>query len=153
MTEGQGNCFPIAIVQQCRRPDVIVNLSSKIQQIIKQDKAHSLLRTEVVKFMTTSQNLKIGSFKEEYEQNVADAVGETWEQYWLKMVTDRTEVDHMFVQGTAWFLEVDILIVDTSCTMVNPYIHISGNIENENQSCKELIYLGSKSDIHYQSLL
>ena len=61
---------------------------------------------------------------------MAVAVGETWEQYWLRMVTDKTEVDHMFIQGTAWLLEVDLLIIDTSFTMDNPYIHISGNIEN-----------------------
>ena len=46
-----------------------------------------------------------------------------------------------------------MLIVDTSCTLENPYIHISGNIDNENIGCKQLIYLGSKSNCHYQSLL
>ena len=59
----------------------------------------------------------------------------------------------MFIQATAWFIEMDMLIVDTSCTEENPYIHISGNLENQNHSCKERLYLRSKSNSHYQSLL
>ena len=58
----------------------------------------------------------------------------------------------MFIQATAWLIQCDMLIVDTSCTLENPSIHISGNIEDENLGCKELIYLGSKSNCHYQSL-
>ena len=26
LTEGQGNCFPIAVTQQCRRPEVMASL-------------------------------------------------------------------------------------------------------------------------------
>ena len=43
LTEGQGNCFPIAIVQQCRRPEVMKTLPASIQQIVVQENGHSLL--------------------------------------------------------------------------------------------------------------
>ena len=80
-------------------------------------------------------------------------MGETWEEYWIRMARDRTWVDHPFIQATAWFIGCDILIADTSCTEEAPYMHISGNIDNENRGSKELIYLGSKINCHYKSLL
>jgi hypothetical protein len=153
LTEGQGNCFPIAIIQQCRRHQVLSSLPSNIQQMVKHENGHSLLRIAVSNFATMSQHPRVQSFKFQYIQNVAPAMGETWEEYWKRMAHDRIWVDYLFIQATAWFIRCDILIADTSCREENPYIHISGNIDHENQGCKELIYLGSKSNCHYQSLL
>ncbi len=31
LTEGKGDCFPIAVIQQCRRPEVMSSLPSQIQ--------------------------------------------------------------------------------------------------------------------------
>ena len=73
LTEGQGNCFPIAVVQQCRRPDILKTLTPNIQQIVKDENGHSQLRVEVVKFISSSEHPKIRSFKEEYVNNVAKA--------------------------------------------------------------------------------
>ena len=153
LTEGQGNCFPIAVIQQCRRPEVMASLSSKMQQIVIQENGQSALRVEVVRYVKESHHPRIQAFKLQYTKNVASALGETWEEYWERMEEDRTWVDHKFIQATAWLIECDMLIMDTTCTVENPYIHISGNIENEYIGCKELLYLGSKSNCHYQSLL
>ena len=153
LTEGQGNCFPIAVVQQCRRPDILQTLTPNIQQIVKNENGHSQLRVEVVKFISSSEHRKIRSFKEEYVNNVAIAEGRTWEEYWNTMIQDKTEVDYMFIQATSWYLELDMMIIDTSCTEDNPYIIISGNLENDTRACKEMITMGSKSNSHYQSIL
>ena len=63
-------------------------------------------------------------------------------------------VDYIFVQSTAWFLNHDILIVTTTCTENRPFITISGNLVDENFPCPgTALILGSKSNVHYQSLL
>jgi hypothetical protein len=30
LTEGRGNCFPIAVLQQCRRPEILSQLRKKL---------------------------------------------------------------------------------------------------------------------------
>ena len=57
------------------------------------------------------------------------------------------------MQATAWFLNVDMFIIDTSGSKDSPYYLIEGNIIYENNGCKELIYIGSKSNQYYESLL
>ncbi len=63
-------------------------------------------------------------------------------------------VDYTFIQATAWYLEMNIRIVDTSCSKEKPYIEISGNLEDESMpNNNPIIMIGSKSNSHYQSLL
>ena len=70
------------------------------------------------------------------------------------MGNNGTWVDHMFIQMTAWYMELDFLILTTSSLPDNPFIIISGNINNnlELQSGPPLI-LGNYTNVHYQSLL
>lgn len=153
LTEGQGNCFPISIIQQCRRPDILEKLSPEAQIIAEYENGHSLLRDTVKKFITQSNHSTIIAFKNEYDQNIAVAMGETWSEYWARMIVDKTEVDYMFIQGTAWYLALDIMIIDTSSTKENPTMIVSGNIENEEWASKDMITIGSKTNSHFQSLL
>ena len=63
-------------------------------------------------------------------------------------------MDYIFIQATAWYLQLDIWIVDTGCTEKDPYIRISGNLDDERIPCSgPIITIGSKSNSHYQSLL
>ena len=63
-------------------------------------------------------------------------------------------VDSIFIQFTAWFLQHDIIIVTTSSTEDHPYITISGNLDDERIPCQGIpLTIGTKSNIHYQSLL
>ena len=153
LTEGRGNCFPIAVLQQCRRPEILSQLSPLQKEIVKQESSQEL-RNSVKQFIVKSENPKIVSFKSQYDESIALANGELWDQYWDKMTEDQMWVDYMFIQVTAWFLKLDMWIIDTSCTEANPYIKISGNLENENIVCNgPVITLGSKSNCHFQSLL
>ena len=154
LTEGRGNCFPIAVLQQCRRPEV-KNLASKLVQIMaRHPNGHRKLRSEVKKNTLSSENSNIVKFKREYDQSVALVSGETWEEYWDKMEEDQMWVDSIFVQATAWYLKLDIWIIDTSCTDSNPYIKVSGNIDDENIPIQgPILTIGSKSNSHFQSLL
>ena len=72
----------------------------------------------------------------------------------MDVCKDEKRVNVMFVQATAWYLELDVWIIATSSTDSNPYIAISGNIEDETIPCNSpIITLGTKSNCHYQSLL
>ena len=37
ITEGKGNCFPLAIQAQCRRPEIMKELKNNQKEIIRQD--------------------------------------------------------------------------------------------------------------------
>ena len=104
LTEGLGNCFPIAVIQQCRRPEIFTQLRPLPKKIIKHKTGYSLLRSSVKQFITKSRLPRITMFKAQYDETDGSANGETWEQYWSRMITDKTWVDYWFVQATAWYL-------------------------------------------------
>ena len=63
-------------------------------------------------------------------------------------------VDSIFIQSTAWFLGLDIIIITSTSTDEHPYITISGNLVDEQIPCQGIpLTIGSKSNVHYQSLL
>ena len=94
---------------------------------------------------------RVTQFKRQFEETDN---GETWNQYWDRMTTDETWVDFWFIQATAWYLQLNIWIVATSSTDGSPYIQISGNLGDDVISCDgPIITLGTKSNVHYQSLL
>ena len=65
ITKGDGNCFPTAILQQLRRPEIIENLTGHDPvQLLMMTQAG--LRKAVFQFLTTSTHLLI----------------ETWKQMW-----------------------------------------------------------------------
>ena len=39
-------------------------------------------------------------------------------------------LDHMFIQVTAWYTKLDIMILTTSSLPESPFIFICGNIDN-----------------------
>ena len=156
LTEGRGNCFPIAILDQCKRPEIINELSVSMKTIVKQkrDRGQLQLRHEVEIFIQTSKHPNVAKFKAEYQNSVALASQDYWDEYWARIVQDKVWADYTFVQSTAWYLKHDILIVNTTNTEENPIIVISGNLNNENEACPgAMITLGSKSNSHFQSLL
>ena len=53
ITEGKGNCFPLAIIAQCNRQEIYNELSWQQQDVIKKN-CSLLLRQEVKQFMMNS---------------------------------------------------------------------------------------------------
>ena len=154
LTEGLGNCFPIAIIQQLRRPEILSQLRPAPRRLIKYATGHSQLRQNVHQFMIKSKIPRVASLKLQFEETDGLVTGETWNEYWTRMTTDKTWVDYWFVQATAWYLQQDIFIVSTSNTEESPYIEVNGNLADGNKpSLGPVITLGTKSNIHYQSLL
>ena len=147
LTEGLGNCFPIAIIQQ-------LQLRPAPRRLVRHQTGHSLLRRSVHQFIVKSKSPRVAMLKTQYEETDGIINGETWNKYWDRMIADKTWVDYWFVQATAWYLQLDIWIVATSSTETNPYIEVSGNLADGNiPSGGPILTLGTKSNSHYQSLL
>ena len=154
LTEGQGNCFPMSIMQQCQRPEISNYLRPSVKQIVNLRTGHVILRRKVKNFVMKSKTERVILFKKQFEETDGLVNKESWNQYWDRMATDKTWVDYWFIQATSWYLQLNIWIVATSSTDTNPYIQISGNFELGSISCDgPIITLGTKSNVHYQSLL
>ena len=153
LTEGRGNCFPLAIIAQCRRPEIFQDLSKPIQSIVSHGDP-TLLRQSVRDFILSTEHKKIQEFKKEYDYVLANMEGRTWRQYWDMMSRNGEWVDQIFVQSTAWYLSHDILVMTPTNTKQDPYFKISGNLYEESIPCPGYaLTLGCKTDSHYQSFL
>ena len=93
LTEGLGNCFPIAIIQQLRRPEILSQLRSAPKRLIRTPNGHSLLRQSVHQFIVKSRSPRVAMLKVQYEETDGLVNGETWEQYWARMIINKTWVD------------------------------------------------------------
>ena len=125
LTEGQGNCFPIAISQQLRRPEIYEQLQLKDRTITKIQDGHKALRLSVVKFIIESENPNVTNFRSKFNELEGDITGETWSQYWGRLSKDKVWVDFWFVQATAWYLHLDLWIVDCESRDDHPFIQVS----------------------------
>ena len=69
-TEGYGNCFPFAIVQQCRRPEVKAWLQNKKPGITASN--HGAIRTKVSNFALRQESTAIDELKLHYNQVITN---------------------------------------------------------------------------------
>ena len=101
-----------------------------------------------------SKDQVVINLRTKYKNDISSADKKTWEEYWELMGKNGTWVDHIFVQMTAWLMNLDIMILTTSSKPENPFIHLIGNTENGpgNTSSPPLI-LGNYTNVHYQSLI
>ena len=100
-TERRGNCFPICIIQQCHRPEILNYLRPQARQIVRLRNGQSTLRQNVMEFMMKSKTLRVQLFKKQFDETDGQVNRESWQQYWNRMATNRTWVDYWFVQATA----------------------------------------------------
>jgi hypothetical protein len=150
-TEGYGNCFPNAIVQQCRRPEIKDwLLENKPWAIVKSQQS---LRRQVKNFALKSRHKTLIDYKTNYETILCNS-DKTWKDYWDEMEQDGTWVDSVFVQVTAWYMGLDIRILTTSSKPEHPYINVTGDINDDSaSSIGPSLLLGNYTNVHYQSLL
>ena len=111
ITRGDGNCFPTAILQQVRRPDVIENQRGHDQNHLLM-LSQAGLRRAVFQFLTKCTHPLINTWK----QNFKDITGMDWKDYWSYdyMLKSGTWADEIFIRGTAFFLNMDIIIHQNS---------------------------------------
>ena len=56
LTEGHGNCFPISIIQQCKRPEIYSQLRTIPKRLVKDKTGYSTLRHHVRQFISKSKH-------------------------------------------------------------------------------------------------
>ena len=98
-TEGYGNCFPNAIVQQCRRPVVRKWLQDNRKESIVYNQ--QTLRNRVTNLALKSKHQTIKEYKENYETVLCREDKKSWNDYWNEMVKTGSWVDSVFVNATA----------------------------------------------------
>jgi hypothetical protein len=151
-TEGYGDCFPNAIVQQCRRPEIRGWLQQNRPWAIIN--SQQTLRTKISNYSLKSRHKTITDLKIKHAQVLQPVENQSWTEYWNQMAQEGTWVDHLFVQVTAWYLGLDILILTTSATPENPFLLINGNNSNTAASTSgPPLLIGNYTNVHYQSLL
>ena len=151
ITQGDGNCFPRAIVQQCKREEIKENIENNKKMKVNHFMS---IRNAVCDFILNVNHPCIESFKQSYMVNEYPVSRISWNDYWFAMRQNKVWVDYKFIQGTAWYLNHDIMIVTTQSTPENPYLYVSGNKEDMNIPCPGVpLLIGSQLDLHYQSLL
>ena len=151
-TEGFGNCFPNAVVQQCRRPEIRTWLQKNKPWAIFT--GQQSLRIKVKHFAMKSRHQAVADLRTRYEEVIGPVDNKSWSDYWNEMAQDGTWVDHIFIQVIAWYIELDILILTTSSKPESPFIFISGNINNiPSFNTRPTLLLGNYTNVHYQSLL
>ena len=151
-TEGYGNCFPNAVVQQCRRPEIRNWLQENKPWAIFN--GNQSVRKLITNFSLTSRHQTIARLKTKYDTELDQANNMSWAGYWNEMSKDGIWVEHMFVQVTAWFLGLDIQILTTSATQKTPFIVLYGDIDNvDKPSSGPPLLIGNYANVHYQSLL
>ena len=152
LTRGEGNCFPLAILQQLCQENIFESLRGDLKKIVT-NLNHQELRKRVKEFVLTSNDERLEALKENYEiSSIALAdngeATETWLQYWDRMMNNKEWVDSFFVQATSFFLNLDIKIIETSGNERNPFHVIESGRPNS-----ETISIGYVTGIHYQSLI
>ena len=55
LTRGEGNCFPFAVLQQCKRAEIFSYIRPSIKRFVSVEDGHSVLRREVTKFIKKSK--------------------------------------------------------------------------------------------------
>ena len=149
ITLGDGQCFTTSVIQQLRRPEVNCRLSPKWQSLSRHLDPRSF-KFQVKRFMNTNDHPRIQFLR----NNIQNFTGISWEDYWSSryILKKTTWADHVFIQSTAWCLQLDIVIHQDLQT--KPVETISGNIDNEEVPCEgSQIHLGYLVDRHYQSIL
>ena len=141
ITEGDGNCFPRAVKQQCQR------LAVGILSI----KDHKDLRKKVTQYMLKSKDKVVVDMRKRWTEL---EVRWSWESYWQWMAEDGVWVEEVFIWATAWFLNRDIWIVWDTASPQAPITFFSGDKEETGNACPGVpLIIGHHTDTHYQSLL
>ena len=88
-TEGKGDCFPLAVLAQCRRTGVFRDLNDYVKSIINENDP-TVLRIALKKFMITSSEDAVRKLKSNYEEILAPIDGLSWNKYWDSMSNKHT---------------------------------------------------------------
>ena len=135
-----------------KRPDVQKHLNEEQKKL----RSSLELRRAVHRFMLRNET---NSLVRKMKIKFNEAEEMSWAHYWWRMTNGRPDMlwaDEWFMQLTAWYLEILIMIMDPRCTKEGvPFIpFIPDPAFGSKASVDDLnLILGLKPPVHYQSLL
>ena len=152
LTRGLGNCFPLAVLQQLSHQEIFDLLIPEMKTIVR-NLDHQELRKKVRDFILTSNDERLTPLRTNFDEGMnalanSGETTETWQHYWEKMMKDNEWVDSFFVQATAFLLNLNIKIIETSGNERNPFHEIKSGRPNS-----KTIHIGYVTATHYQSLI
>ena len=152
LTKGNGSCWMISVFQQCKRTEIWLYLADDIRTLVEKMDTDGL-RNAVANLMLSSNHPKIRTYKERYDRN--DGAELSWNKLWEAMRNPSKWADQNFMQGTAWLLGVDIMILNSkSINGIINFNKFSGNLEEEDvPSIVPPMTIGYRTRCHFQSIL
>ena len=152
LTKGDGSCWMTSVFQQCKRTEIWLYLADDIRTLVEKMDTDGL-RNAVANLMLSSNHPKIRTYKERYERNDGSEV--SWSALWNMMRNPSKWADQNFMQGTAWLLGVDIMILNSkSINGIINFNKFSGNLEEEDvPSIVPPMTIGYRTRCHFQSIL
>ena len=152
LTKGDGSCWMTSVFQQCKRTEIWLYLPDDIRTLVEKMDTEGL-RNAVANLMLSSNHPKIRTYKERYERNDGSEV--SWSALWNMMRNPSKWADQNFMQGTAWLLGVDIMILNSkSINGIINFNKFSGNLEEEDvPSIVPPMTIGYRTRCHFQSIL
>ena len=143
LTVADGNCFTFAIFQQLRQPYIYQTLDRNLRMIVN--------RMDVFSFKQKVYEFAMNSPEVLAKQELIAIDMNDWSSYWKKMLRNGEMADTTFVQCTAWYLNMDLVIVSDTCNEENKFFKIHGYFDEDNMERLQL-NLGHITNTHYQSI-
>ena len=144
LTVADGNCFTFAIFQQLSQPYIYQTLDRNLRMIVN--------RMDVLSFKQKVFEFAINSPEVLAQQELMAKDMNDWNSYWKKMLKNGELADTTFVQCTAWYLNMDLVIVSDACNEENKFFKIHGYFDDDNVERLQLD-LGYITNTHYQSII
>ena len=145
LTVTDGNCFTFTILQQLGRPDIFPSLDENLKDVVNRMDVLSF-KQMVFEFASNSPEVL------EKRDFMALDMNEDWESYWRRMLKTGEWADMTFIHCTAWFLNMDLVIVSDACNSRNKFFKVDGFLNEDNLERLQLC-LGYITNTHYQSIL
>ena len=145
LTVADGNCFTFSILQQLGRPDIFPSLDDNLKDVVNRLDVLSF-KQMVFEFASNSPEVL------EKRDFIAIDMNEDWDSYWRRMLKTGEWADMTFIHCTAWFLNMDLVIVSDACNQRNKFFKVDGFFNEDNLERLQLC-LGYITNTHYQSIL
>ena len=155
LTSGNNSCLMLAIDQGLQHEDVIPHISKEVLMNARSYNTN-WLRNSVSQFVLNSEHPKVQRMKGFYERNEMPFQTRkvSWEELWSDsphgMRDSNKWGDQNFLQAAAYFLHIDIKVLDTSEDN-NRFTTYHGNLDSDPEGPP--IYLGLENGCHFQALI
>ena len=127
LTVADGNCFTFAIFQQLHQPHIYQTLDRNLRMIVN--------RMDVLSFKQKVYEFTMNSPEVLAKQELIAIDMNDWSSYWKKMLRNGEMADTTFVQCTAWYLNMDLVIVSDTCNEENKFFKIHGYFDDILKDC------------------